>query len=105
VLTALVVDAEISDGSPQVRASVRSLAVELGMNKDTVARAMVRLRHARLVTASDSGPFQPGVYRLTVAVDVLSLSNVSPAVATHRPPRSHRHPTASGTQLTLLAAE
>ena len=50
--------------------SVRSLASQLGLAKDTVARALGRLRRAGLVTAcqtrSTAGIFTTGSYRLTI---------------------------------------
>lgn len=50
--------------------SVRSLAAQLGLSKDTVARAVTRLRRAGLVEASQSraatGAFATGCYRLCV---------------------------------------
>ena len=51
-------------GDCRASASVRSLATELGLSKDTVARAVVRLRRAGLVTAcqarSTTGAFDGG---------------------------------------------
>jgi DNA-binding IclR family transcriptional regulator len=50
--------------------SVRLLANQLGLSKDTVARALGRLRRAGLVTAyqarSTAGIFTTGSYRLTI---------------------------------------
>ena len=50
--------------------SVRALATRLGLAKDTVARAVVRLRRVGLVTATQtrtaSGVFTTGSYQLTV---------------------------------------
>jgi hypothetical protein len=54
VLTALALDAEHEGGTVVARASVRSLAARPQLDKDTVGRAMARLRaqrHARAATA------------------------------------------------------
>jgi DNA-binding transcriptional MocR family regulator len=54
--------------------SVRALAGELGLAKDTVARAMVRLRRAGLVVArqsrTDAGTFATGSYVLALPSSV-----------------------------------
>ncbi len=60
-----------SGSSPCVASvSVRSLAASLGLSKDTVTRALVRLRRAGLVTAhqtrTTSGLFATGTYRLMI---------------------------------------
>ena len=52
------------------RVSVRALAASLGLAKDTAARAIRRLRSARLVTAAqertNAGIFDIAAYRITV---------------------------------------
>jgi DNA-binding transcriptional ArsR family regulator len=54
----------------RAEASVRSLAAELGLSKDTVARALSRLRRAGLVTLSQprsaEGVFAGGSYEIAV---------------------------------------
>jgi DNA-binding IclR family transcriptional regulator len=55
-----------------VQTSVRSLATDLGLAKDTVGRAVTRLGRAGLVEFVGA-PFERGSYRLTVPADVLSL--------------------------------
>ena len=50
LLSALAVDAEPGPGERIARVSVRSLAFELGLDKDTVARALGRLRDAGIVS-------------------------------------------------------
>jgi DNA-binding IclR family transcriptional regulator len=72
VLTAIAVRAECVNGHVLARASVRSLAADLGLNKDTVCRALHRLRHAGLLVQSAS-PFELGVYRVTVPPDVFGF--------------------------------
>jgi DNA-binding IclR family transcriptional regulator len=98
VLTALALDADHASGRMVIRGSVRSLAAQLGLDKDTVARALLRLRRAGLV-AHEPGRFAPGCYRLTI----------SPAIVRHdllMEPRERRRQTAtSGVQLALLEAD
>ena len=59
-----------SSGSSPCVASVRTLACSLGLSKDTVARAQVRLRRAGLVSAfqtrTTTGLYATGTYRLTI---------------------------------------
>jgi DNA-binding transcriptional MocR family regulator len=99
VLTALAVDAAPTDGCVVVRASVRSLAVELGLNKDTIARAILRLRDAGLVVHRTGGSFEHGAYRRVAPADVVRFSVDAPAAPVPR----HRHvPTVSAVQLRLL---
>ena len=61
--------------------SIRALAGRLGLAKDTVARALSRLRRAGLVTASQSrtgtGVFATGSYRVHVPASI--------TVTDHRP--------------------
>src|SRR5436190_16961476 len=73
VLTALAVGAHPTGGELIVRASVRSLAADLGLDKDTGARALVRLRREHLVVAT-ANRFEPGTYRLTIPVDVIPFT-------------------------------
>ena len=75
--------------------SIRSLASSLGLAKDTVARAVRRLRDLGVIQAeqgrSDSGVFQTGSYRLDVptvclTVDTSTTTNHRrPHPTTHRP--------------------
>jgi hypothetical protein len=99
VLTVLAVEAESTGGSAVVRASVRSLASELGLDKDTIARALVRLREARLVVA-EAGRFEHGTYRLTVPADVLQFTVAGPLDR-----RQARSPEPFALQLVLLEAD
>jgi DNA-binding transcriptional MocR family regulator len=62
--------------------SVRSLAAQLGLSKDTVARALTRLRRAGLIDASQSrtatGAFTTGQYRLHVP-DSITVTDDTPS--------------------------
>jgi DNA-binding transcriptional ArsR family regulator len=62
----------------EAEVSVRALAGRLGLAKDTVARALTRLRRAGLVTLSQSrtttGVFATGRYRLHVP-DSIAVTN------------------------------
>lgn len=68
--------------------SVRSLAAELGVSKDTVARALARLCEAGIVTAAQprasSGTFTAGSYLIAVPA-CLTLSDLAPVVPEPRP--------------------
>jgi len=88
--------------------SVRALAARLGLAKDTIARALTRLRHAGLVTAAQSrsttGVFATGHYRLHIP-DSITLADhaTAPSPITSRPtsrPHSTR-PSRSTVQLSL----
>ena len=61
--------------------SIRSLAASLGASKDTVARAVRRLRDLGVVEAgqrrSQSGSFRAGSYRLAVPQACLALEPAS----------------------------
>jgi len=87
--------------------SVRSLAARLGLAKDTVAGAIVRLRRVGLVTVTQtrtaSGVFTTGSYQLTVPgsitfEDRLVLASPASARAGRSRSRSSR---SSGSQLAL----
>jgi DNA-binding transcriptional ArsR family regulator len=76
------------------RVSVRALAASLGLAKDTVGRAIRRLRDAGLVTVAqqrtDAGIFDSGTYLIAVP-DCITVNAPTP---TARPPRArvdHRH--------------
>lgn len=77
--------------------SIRSLAVSLGLAKDTVARAVRRLRELGAIEAiqarASSGTFEAGSYRLVVPAVCLSvaLSSQPPvAPSAGRPPSARR---------------
>lgn len=65
--------------------SIRSLAASLGLAKDTVARAVRRLRDLGVIEAeqprSERGVFQAGSYRLAVPPTCLT---VEPSITTPR---------------------
>ena len=77
--------------------SIRSLASSLGLAKDTVARAVRRLRDLGVIQAeqrrSDSGVFQTGSYRLDVPTVCLTV-DTSTTTNHRRPhPTTHRRTT------------
>jgi DNA-binding transcriptional ArsR family regulator len=78
-----------SGSSPRVASvSVRALAASLGLSKDTVARALVRLRRAGLVTAhqarTTSGLFATGTYRLMIPESISVSTRRAPAASSSR---------------------
>jgi len=81
VLEELLLASACTDGRCIASVSVRSLAASLGLAKDTVARALSRLRRTGLVTPSQArtraGTFATGTYVLTVPDSI--------TVATHTP--------------------
>lgn len=68
--------------------SIRSLASSLGLAKDTVTRAVGRLRDLGVIDASQgrsrSGVFEAGSYRLAVPAVCLSLACPQPAGPSQR---------------------
>ena len=80
--------------------SIRSLAASLGLARDTVARAVRRLRDLGVVVAeqarSESGLFESGSYRLAVPAACLSIARApQPSVAPpSAPPPAARPPAA-----------
>lgn len=100
VLTALALDAEHAAERVVVRASVRSLAAALRLDKDTVARALGGLRDAGLVVL-EPGRFTPGVYRLTIPAELIRFT-----VGASLPRGGRRHAADdAGFQLALLEAD
>ena len=77
--------------------SIRSLASSLGLAKDTVARAVRRLRDLGLIQAeqcrSDSGVFQTGSYRLDVPTVCLTVDTSTTTNPRRTHPTTHRRTT------------
>ena len=76
------------------RVSVRALAASLGLAKDTVARAIRRLRDAGLVTVAQqrtvAGIFDTGTYRIAVP-DCITLNAPTQSSRLPRARVDHRH--------------
>ncbi len=97
--TAWVVFEELIFASTRTRdgrvasVSIRTLAGRLGLAKDTVARALNRLRRNGLVTAhqsrTDSGVFATGSYTLHVPASI-KVTDHRPAAPTTRRLRAQR---------------
>ncbi|MCP3858609.1 MAG: helix-turn-helix domain-containing protein [Phycisphaeraceae bacterium] len=113
-LEALVTDARPTGGVHVADTTVRQLAEQLGVAKNTAHRALAALRRAGFIeplqSRSTSGQFASGSHRLAVASSILRLdadASASPVAAplsvarpsSARPPR--RVPSASQ-QLSLL---
>jgi hypothetical protein len=85
--------------------SVRTLAATLGLAKDTVARAVRRLRDLAVIDAvqarSESGVFDAGSYRLSIPVACLSVAE-SPLPVSAPPAARAPSVRASSGQLSLL---
>lgn len=101
------------DGESIADSSVREIAVQLGVAKNTAHRAVRALRAAGLVSPiqrrDNEGRFLDGGYRLTVPPDVLhivpsSFTTNAPITARPRTRRNNTKPCA-GIQLELLSAE
>jgi hypothetical protein len=77
-LETMVSRSVVRDDALVVETSVRSLGAELGLAKDTVARALVTLRAAGVLTGvqarAASGTFAVGEYFVRVAADVLAIA-------------------------------
>jgi len=86
--------------------SIRSLASSLGLAKDTVARAVRRLRDLGVLEAvqarSESGVFEAGSYRLDVPVVCISIACPSQPSVTAPVARPSSVRSSSG-QLSLLS--
>lgn len=82
-------------------ATVRSLAADLGLSKDTVARALVRLRTAGIIVArqdrTPAGTFATGLYRISVPGAIELVQPEPPTSGATRPSAAR----AIGSQLAL----
>lgn len=106
VLEELLASSTGAGGRLRARVSVRGLAGALGLNKDTVARALSRLAAADLVVATQtrttSGAFATGSYTVTIPASITlrnprRTSTIEPSDTNVTSPES----TPSSTQLTL----
>lgn len=86
--------------------SIRAMASSLGLAKDTVARAVRRLRDVGVIVAvqarAESGVFDVGSYRLAVPASCLSVACPSQLPAAPSSSRSSSARCSSG-QLSLLS--
>lgn len=101
VLEQLVAHSHGSTGTRVAAATVRSLACDLGVSKDTAARAVSRLRAAGIVTVEQarerSGAFATGGYRIDVPPCFVLDDDVAAAATTtpsRRPSRIASRPSA-----------
>ncbi len=113
VFEQLLLESARSGDVCEATVSVRSLATQLGLAKDTVARALNRLRGSGLVEASQTrtatGVYATGCYTLTIPASITlddhtspPPSNTSSSVAPAITRGSHRSRTTATTQLSLL---
>ena len=85
------------DRAPVAYVSVRALAAELGLSKDTVADALQALRTAGLVSRVDqskdgTGRFVRGAYRLHLHRPVRATHAAEPPPPTRLPHAEHEPP-------------
>ena len=81
VLHVLLVDAEVIDGRPVVRASTRGVAERLGfLSKDSAHRRLRQLRRAGVVEALPStGPMDPPTYVLHLDGTGVTVTHPTPS--------------------------
>ena len=109
VFEQLLLESTSDGGVCRASVSVRSLASQLGVAKDTVARALNRLRRAELIDASQSrtatGVYATGTYTLTIptsiTVDDHTTPPPPPTTPTETPAPHPTHTSATTTQLAL----
>lgn len=101
VFEQLLLASTVTPSGSRASVSVRSLAAELGLAKDTVARALSRLRRAGLVrmiqTRTRAGAFAAGSYLLTIPDSI----TVETAPQTTRSDRRSQAPRSITSQLVL----
>lgn len=105
VLLELLAENSISRAGATVsKMSIRGLAAQINLTKDTVARGLRRLQHAELVTRVDTrrtdGRFGRGCYVLNIPDDLLNVRTTPFSTAPQR--RSTTDPSQRAEQLTLL---
>ena len=107
VFEQLLLESTGNGNTCEASVSVRSLAAQLGLAKDTVARALNRLRHTGLIDASQSrtatGVYATGCYTLTMPPSITVDDHTPPPPSTT--PRTTRTPpsprSTATTQLSL----
>jgi len=96
VFEELAVSSTGADAACRASVSVRSLASQLGMSKDTVARALTRLRAAGLVSANQTrqatGAFAAGNYHLFLPASVALDDSLDTTAHSQRPASQARPP-------------
>ncbi|MEO8696403.1 MAG: hypothetical protein ABI658_23005 [Acidimicrobiales bacterium] len=106
VLEELVIGAEIvNEGDLRTRTSTRALASKLELNKDTVTRALAKLRACGVITAvTRGGATGASVFTISVPVGLLRAERVVAVevAARRRKPRVPDERTQSVAQLSLL---
>ena len=111
-LECLVSQARRTDAGLVVETSVRNLANDLGIAKNTAHRALVSLSKSGLAAArqqrTEEGHFATGCYLLSVPEDAIATTPNAPADSStsHTSPRRTKPATrAVHTQLSLLSAD
>lgn len=104
VLEELIAHSHTRAGRCEATSTTRSLAGDLGLSKDTVAGALLRLRRAGIVTAAQrrtaAGTFTTGSY--VIAVPDCIVVDAHTDIIPTRPQRAAR-PTGSQLELSLDA--
>ena len=99
VLEEMLEHSQHDDSGRLAAVSVRSLAASLGVAKDTVHRAVTRLRDLGVIeprqARTASGSFSAGGYRLDVPAACLSILDDSPSAPASSPPAPLRRAAAA----------
>ena len=101
VLEELLWRAETAQGQLQVQISTRELAAALGLNKDTVTRALGRLRNAGVVVPARRDDVT-GKSQFVLCVPLSLQPTVAPVEAERRTVRGRRARRRPADQLSLL---